>query len=101
MTCSWTGVDAATTQADASSAQGETGSPAAPAPEPAVEGYESAGSSGSAVFVVLAFDPLETIRLEALRQQKLLGAFVDEAGGSHGRCPKLPRMGPPGRASSK
>ena len=44
-----------------------------------VESYESTGSNGSAVFVVLAADPLQAIRLEALRRQKLLVAFVDES----------------------
>ncbi len=88
MSCSWTGADAAA-KGDEVSAHTDEGTTAdagadqaaAPA-ETAVEGYESAGSSGSAVFVVPAGDPLESVRLEALRRQKLLGAFVDEAGGS-------------------
>ena len=47
-----------------------------------VESYEATGSNGSAVFVVLAADPLEAVRLEALRRQNLLVAFVDGVGGS-------------------
>lgn len=100
MSCTWTGVDASA-QADATSAQADEGSAAnagadqaAPPAETAVESYESAGSTGSAVFVVLTADPLESIRLEALRRQKLLSAFVDEAGGSW----KATDSSPPGVA---
>jgi len=99
MTCSWVEVEAkaddVSAHADAVSAAESTASStdassadasarAESSPESAVEGYGSAGSGGSAVFVVLTADPLESIRLEALRRQKLLSGFVDRAGGNWG-----------------
>ena len=110
MVCSWTGDDsafkgvaeagaadagdaysdeAATPDAVAPSRAPETSPGAAvPARPPpvaqaeTVESYEATGSNGSAVFVVLAADPLQAIRLEALRRQNLLVSFVDGVGGS-------------------
>jgi len=94
MTCSWTGgetlakgedasaPDGASAQSDASSPDDADAAQASAPPEAAVEGPDSTGSNGSAVFVVLTADPLESIRLEALRRQKLLSSFVDEAGGT-------------------
>jgi hypothetical protein len=90
MTCYWSGQDptAVVEQSPAT----DTGTPAtgdaqaAPAAEAqaqdtAVEGYKSAGVGGSAAFVVPGADPLEAMRLEVLRRQKLLVSFVDEIGG--------------------
>jgi len=94
MTCSWTGDEApakgddasapsgASAQSDAAATDDSAAAQAPTPPEAAVEGYDTTGSTGSAVFVVLTADPLESIRLEALRRQKLLGSFVDEIGGS-------------------
>jgi len=109
MVCSWTGDDsvfkdgaeagatddgdgysdaAATPDTVAPSRAAETTGAAVPAQPPpaaqpmAVESYEATGSSGSAVFVVLTSDPLQSIRLEALRRQNLLVSFVDGVGGS-------------------
>jgi hypothetical protein len=81
MTCSWVEVEA---KADDVSAHADAAAAAESSPEALVEGYGSAGSGGSAVFVVLTADPLESIRLEALRRQKLLSGFVDRAGGKWG-----------------
>jgi hypothetical protein len=96
MTCSWVEAkpkadevslqaDAVAAADDASTAAGAAASARAEgSPEAAVEGFDSSGSGGSAVFVVLTSDPLESIRLEALRRQKLLRSFVDGAGGYWG-----------------
>jgi hypothetical protein len=89
MTCSWVEAvavdataadDAAPAGADPAAAEA-VAEPAPDSQETVVEGYASAGSGGSAVFVVPSADALESIRLETLRRQKLLGAFVDGAGG--------------------
>jgi hypothetical protein len=108
MVCSWTGDDAlakggaatgVAPSAQPAATPGDAAAEEAPVPpESAVEGYESAGSSGSAVFVVLTADPLESIRLEALRRQKLLGAFVDEIGGSWIAPGRVPSGAAPGSA---
>jgi hypothetical protein len=101
---SWTGADASSQGNDAAASGGDGASAAAAstgladssaladavaaqaaaaaASDSALEGYVSAGSAGSASFVVLTADALETVRLETLRRQKLLSAFVDGVGGA-------------------
>jgi hypothetical protein len=80
ISCAWSGVDSSAKSDDASAqADAQAAAQTEVQPESAVESY---GSTGSAVFVVLSADPLETIRLESLRRQKLLGAFVDGIGSS-------------------
>lgn len=81
MVCYWTDEAAAGGAEADQSAQGAAPSSPAPAEAP-IEGYSSAGSGGSAIFAVLASEPRETIRLEALRRQKLLTSFVDGIGGA-------------------
>lgn len=75
MVCDWSGGGGAGAGAGAEADASEDSVAAM------VEGYRTAGSGGSAAFVVLDIEPRETIRLEGLRRQKLLAAFVDEAGG--------------------
>jgi hypothetical protein len=92
MICSWTGsADAAADASGAAADQADaTAAAAAAAARPddsaasAAESLSAIGSEGSAAFVVLASEPSESIRLEALRRYKLLNAFVDNVGGSWG-----------------
>jgi hypothetical protein len=91
MICSWVEAKAdevsvqadAVAVADAAAAAASTAK-AESSSDSVVEGYSSAGSGKSAVFVVLTTDPLESIRLEILRRQKLLTSFVDGVGGYWG-----------------
>jgi hypothetical protein len=82
--CSWTGSVAGAAPGNISTgASAEASSPVpGPKPSPAAEAVEPsrAGASGSAAFVVPSVEPRDTIRLEALRRQKLLAAFVDSLG---------------------
>jgi hypothetical protein len=88
MVCYWSPEGPASDQApDSGSAPADAAAPgvapaAVPVQDAAIEGYKSAGIDGSAGFAVPGTDPLDTIRLENLRRQKLLVAFVDEVGGS-------------------
>lgn len=80
MVCSWTG---GLSESKADEALAADASPAsAPSRSPVAEAVEAGrtGASGSAAFVVLASEPRETIRLEALRRQRLLSAFVETLG---------------------
>lgn len=72
--CSWTG----TAQPDDPSQEDEV--PPSPAAKASPLEPSRAGLSGSAAFVSLASEPRETIRLEALRRQKLLSSFIESAG---------------------
>jgi hypothetical protein len=74
------GSDAA--KADAVAAAAATAQDDESAPPPSVEGVGSTGAAGIAALVVLSVEARESIRLEALRRQKLLTAFVDEVGGA-------------------
>jgi hypothetical protein len=78
--CSWTGSIVGATPGDASA--DASSSVPEPKPSPAVEvvGPTRAGASGSAAFVVPSAEPRDTIRLEALRRQKLLSSFVESLG---------------------
>ena len=80
--CSWTGSSAAASASD--DIQNGDAASAAPSQSPPAGAQivepGRAGVSGSAVFVVLSTEPRDTIRLEALRRQKLLSAFVDSFG---------------------
>ncbi len=83
MVCYWAGPDPSLPDDAAPSPEGEAGpSIDSQVPDAVVEGYKSAGMGGSAAFAVLGTDPLEAIRLESLRRQKLLVAFVEDIGGS-------------------
>ncbi len=98
MTCYWTGEDAvpaAVTPGQAASPvdEGAAQQPADDSASAAVEGYSTTGSSGSASFAVLTSEPREAIRLEALRRQKLLSAFVDSVGGSWASTKDAPGLG--------
>lgn len=88
MTCSWVEVaakaDEGDAQAEAVIADDAVAQNAAGPVDAVAEGFGSAGSGGSAVFVVPTTDPLESIRLEAIRRQQLLGSFIDGAGSSWG-----------------
>ena len=89
--CYWSGLDP-TAPVEPSPAEEETESgPDVQIQDSAVEGYKSAGVDGNAAFAVLSTDPLEAIRFETLRRQKLLAAFVDEIGGSWTGAPYLAR----------
>lgn len=82
MVCYWSGPDPSLPVEAVPLAEGDA-SPGTDvqAPDTVVEGYRSAGIGGSAAFAVLGTDPLEAIRLENLRRQKLLVAFVEDIGG--------------------
>jgi hypothetical protein len=87
--CTWNGA-----KPDADPAQAETQSPApkaddaegatAPAQQTQVESAARAGTAGSAAFVSLGADLRETIRLEGVRRQQQLAAFVDRFGADWG-----------------
>ena len=80
--CSWTGSSAAASAPD--DTQDVDPASATPSQSPPVGAQivepSRAGVSGSAVFVVPSTEPRDTIRLEALRRQKLLSSFVDSLG---------------------
>jgi hypothetical protein len=92
MICSWSGPvlsgpgeqPSDASAADAASQADATAAAAAIQPDdsalPPAESLASTGAGGSAAFVVLASEPAESIRLETLRQRKLLAAFVDGIG---------------------
>ena len=103
MVCTWTGPiapagakapsDASDQSADAAQADEVAAAAAATqaddqppssfeTPAAGAESLASTGAGGSADFVVLAQEPRESIRLEGLREQKLLSSLVDEIGGS-------------------
>jgi hypothetical protein len=93
MVCSWSGPAlAGSDETDATDASVDAASQADAAAAVAAQSDDSSslpaasaastGAGGSAAFVVSASDPAESIRLEALRRQKLLVAFVDGVGGS-------------------
>jgi hypothetical protein len=81
MVCSWAGTAlvGADEPTDASGQDAQAAA-AAQADDSTAENSATTGSSGNAAFSILAQDPRETIRLEELRQRKLLSAFVDGVG---------------------
>jgi hypothetical protein len=86
MLCSWEGTLPDESDPLAAPAEGigadDDESPQAARTSAETPSAGTTGASGSAAFVVLTSEPRETIRLEALRRQKLLTAFVEEVGGT-------------------
>lgn len=82
MVCSWGAAQGEEARTDSSEADAIAAPAAQAAPSDRRGSVDRSGSGDSAAFVVLSVEPREAIRLEALRRQKLLTAFADEAGAS-------------------